>query len=119
MQKHLVHFVLIILLAVAPMQSVLAGLAALQHSSSCAMGNGHAGESHSAMPDKGGDTKEKKCDCCGDCLTTCVSLAKPTIALGSEEFTTQQMTELNTPRYTLIASSQYPPADIRPPKVLH
>jgi hypothetical protein len=126
MQKHFVHYVLIILLAVAPMQSVLAGLSALEFASACPMldtaTNEHVDRGVNAVADTGHDQSgmvDAQCDCCSDCLTTCAAMSQQTLVLGSEQFIAQQQTELNIPHYTMVVSSQYPPIDIRPPKVLH
>lgn len=122
MQKHCVHFLLIIMLAVAPMQSVLAGLAALEHATACGIGtmttSEHAGMDHSAATDKDDGKIDMQCDCCGDCLAMCTSVSKPTHSQDVSEFGVQDLTNLNNSRYTLAAGSQHPPIDIRPPIVL-
>lgn len=122
MQKHFVHFALIIMLAVAPMQTVLAGLASLEHVSKCDMGSMsdsmQADMDHSTMNDDHGGKAEMQCDCCSDCMTMCVSVTQISPPAGGTEFKPLYAAISSSFDYLLAASSQYPPTENRPPIVL-
>ena len=122
MQKHFVHFALIIMLAIAPMQSVLAGLAALEHATACETGSmsgsEHAGMDHSSMSDKDSGKSDTQCSCCADCLAMCSSVAKPTGSMDVTQIGSSLSTELAFSRYSQATSSLHPPTDIRPPIAL-
>lgn len=122
MHKHLVHITLIFMLAISPLQTVLAGLAAYEHVSKCNMGsmteNMHAGMDHAGMDSDHGK-KGGQCDCCGDCLVMCTTAANLSLPHSAPELAVLAAETTGTSRYKVAANSQYPPTDIRPPIVLH
>lgn len=128
MKKHLVHYLLILVLAAAPLQTVLAGLAALEHATACEMG-GMAGAEHAgqdamqmdhAQHDGSTDmtNMDSQCDCCSDCMSMCVSVSQVSFTAGSHTFKPLVKGSSGLFDYQLATSVQYPPTDIRPPIVL-
>ena len=117
MHRHVVHFVLVFMLAIAPVQSAVAGLAALGHETKCEMG-GHDMSMHEGMQhDQDESVASGGCECC-DCSSLCLVLSTHVPAVLSDSpampyLATTQHGNLTPP----TVNSQYPPTELRPPIV--
>lgn len=118
MKKHFAHYLLILLLAIAPVQSVLAGISALEHATACEMGAmtgaGHEGMNHTADVDKASE----KCSCCADCMMMCMSATHASYPATLGIFSAINILSAVDFNYGSVSSSQHPFTDIRPPIVL-
>lgn len=117
MHRRIVHFVLVFMLAITPVQSAFAGLAALSHETKCEMG-GHDMSMHEGMQhDQEESVASEGCGCC-DCSSLCLVVVAHVTAVLSD---TPAMPYLATTQHGNLSpstvNSQYPPTELRPPIV--
>ncbi|MGD8998948.1 MAG: hypothetical protein PVF75_00915 [Granulosicoccaceae bacterium] len=119
MHRRLVHFVLIFMLAITPLQTALASLVTVSHETKCEM-NEHDMSMHEGMQhdQAGPSAASDSCECC-DCGSPCL-VPVPVATVAGSDPSIPYLASTQAANFTpAMANSQYPPTELRPPIALH